>query len=196
MNLLFKYLVLIFDRLLLIEVLREIRNYNTLVFIFCCYDNFIMVVCKLAFSVSFEENNNTISTDYEYPCSQVQTTSDISVETSTQGLTTVESYTPTTEENPCIICVCNNITKNKTDAEIQESITKIQQALFVDSKTLTSHKIKKISAGDDRTSSAAIGGVAIAVLVIVVCFILFIDLLSVLAFCQSVFKARNRIKCN
>ena len=127
-------------------------------------------------SVSFAENKNTISTDLEYPCSQIPTTEDTTVESTSQS---------TTLGNPCSMCNCSNQTSNKTAEEIQESIARIQQALFVDSKTLTSHKIKKISAADDRTSSTAMGGVAIAVLVMVVCVILLIDLLHLVRWYQS-----------
>ena len=131
------------------------------------------------------ENNNTIYTEHKYPCGEVQTSSDATVESTTQHLTSSQSYT-LAEENPCTMCFCNNMTINKTTEEIQEAIARIQQSLFVDTKTLTSHKIKRISAGDDRTSSTYMGGVAIAVLVMAACAILLIDLWNAMTYCSVV----------
>ena len=74
----------------------------------------------------------------------------------------------------CYCCTSKHGT-NATTGEILNKRAKLKASLLLNPKTLTTHRLTKISASDSRTTSTAIGGVAIAVLLSVPVFIVFID---------------------
>ena len=73
-------------------------------------------------------------------------------------------------------CTCDSTSYIiKTDEEMQEFIRLVKKKLILEKSLLTSYIIRKISAGDNRTSSKVMGTVGAAVIVVIIGSILAID---------------------
>ncbi|XP_062576352.1 uncharacterized protein LOC134238247 [Saccostrea cucullata] len=100
-------------------------------------------------------------------------------QTTKQTAATTMLYSSTTISDVSCGCLCYGNRTNITTEELQELLLQIKSNLTVDTKTLSSAIRQLTSAYDSRVSSKSIGSVGVAVLVSVMVFLLFLDLVPV-----------------